>query len=96
MLVNSRLEVRNQEYRRFTATVGVNDSARNNSDAATFTAYGDGKVLATNQPIKWGHDGQQLSVDVSPVKIIELVARATTDDSTTLPVTWAEAALLSR
>jgi alpha-galactosidase len=95
VLANSRLEVRNQGYRRFTATVGVNDSARVDGHAVTFTVYGDGKVLATSRQLKWGNDGQQISVDVSGVKIIELVARAAVDDPATLPVTWAEAALLS-
>jgi alpha-galactosidase len=37
VLANSRLEVRNQGYRRFTATVGVNDSARDDRHAVTFT-----------------------------------------------------------
>jgi len=96
VLANSRLEVRNQGYRRFTAIVGVNDSARDNRHAATFTVYGDGKALLTSRPLKWGTDGQQLSVDVSNVKIIELVVRAATDDHSALPVTWGEAALLSR
>lgn len=96
VLANSRLEVRNQGYRRFTAIVGVNDSARDNRHAVTFTVYGDGRALASSQPLKWGNDGQQIAVDVSGVKIIELVARAATDDPATLAVTWAEAALLSQ
>jgi hypothetical protein len=95
VLANSRLEVRNQGYRRFTATVGVNDSARDDGHPVTFTVYGDGKALATSRALKWGEEGQQISVDVSGVKIIELVARAAVDDAATLPVTWAEAALLS-
>jgi hypothetical protein len=96
VLANSRLEVRNQNYRRFTATVGVNDSARDNRHAVTFTVYGDGKALATSRPLKWGSEGQPITADVSGVKIVELVARAATDDPATLPVTWGEAALLSR
>lgn len=94
VLANSRLEVRNQGYGRFTAIVGVNDSARDDDHAVTFTIYGDGKVLATSRPLKWGNEGQRISVDVSSVKLIELVARAAIDDPATLPVTWAEAALL--
>ena len=96
VLANSRLEVRNQSYRRFTATVGVNDSARDKDHAVTFMIYGDGRVLATSQPLKWGNDAQPLAVDVSGVKIIELVARAASEDAATLPVTWGEAALLLR
>ncbi|MDF0489572.1 NPCBM/NEW2 domain-containing protein [Sphingomonas sp. H39-1-10] len=95
VLANSRLEVRNQNYRRFVATVGVNDSARNRA-AVTFTVYGDGKPLATSKPLAWGDAGQQLTADVSGVKIVELVARSAVADPATLPVTWGEAALLSR
>ncbi|GFE83636.1 hypothetical protein GCM10011487_56360 [Steroidobacter agaridevorans] len=95
VLANSRLEVRNQGYRQFTAIVGVNDSARDERHAVTFTVYGDGKVLATSRALKWGEEGQRISVDVSGVKIVELVARAPIDDPASLPVTWAEAALLS-
>lgn len=95
VLANSRLEVRNQGYRRFTTIVGVNDSARNNRQPATFTVYGDGKALATSRPLKWGEDGQPLTVDIASVKLIELVVRTAADDPTTLPVTWAEAALLA-
>jgi hypothetical protein len=93
VLANSRLEVRNQGYGRFTAIVGVNDSARDDRHAATFTVYGDGKALATSRPLKWGEQGQRIDVDVSGVKIIELVTRAAIEDTANLPVTWAEAAL---
>ncbi|WP_242151484.1 NPCBM/NEW2 domain-containing protein [Sphingomonas sp. BAUL-RG-20F-R05-02] len=96
VLANSRLEVRNAGYRRFTATVGVNDSARDTDRAATFTVYGDGKPLATSRAVKWGQAGQPITADVTGVKIIELVARADTAGAAALPVTWADAALLTR
>jgi hypothetical protein len=94
ILANSRVEVRNRGYRRFTALVGVNDSARDTQQAATFAVYGDGKLLATSRGLKWGDAGQRLSVDVTGVKIIELITRATGSGSAPLPTTWAEAALL--
>lgn len=96
VLANSRLEVRNEGYRRFTATVGINDSARDTGRAATFTVYGDGKPLATSRALKWGQAGQQITADVTGVKIIELVTRAATGDAASLPTTWADAALLTR
>lgn len=95
-LANSRLEVRNAGYRRFTATVGVNDSARDAASTATFAVYGDGKLLATSRPLKWGDSGEPLSADVAGVKLIELVVRASTPDAAALPVTWADAALLAK
>lgn len=95
-LANSRLEVRNHGYRRFSATVGVNDSARDAASTATFAVYGDGKLLATSRALKWGDSGEPITADVSGVKLIELVVRATTPDAAALPVTWADAALLAK
>ena len=93
VLANSRLEVRNTGYSRFTASVGVNDSARDLDSSATFSVYGDGKLLGASRSLKWGDAAQPLSVDVSGVKLIELVVRATATDPAAMPVTWAEAAL---
>ena len=95
-LANSCLEVRNHGYRRFSATVGVNDSARDAASTATFAVYGDGKLLATSRALKWGDSGEPITADVSGVKLIELVVRATTPDAAALPVTWADAALLAK
>ncbi|HEY9108928.1 MAG TPA: NPCBM/NEW2 domain-containing protein, partial [Roseateles sp.] len=92
-LANSRLEVRNTGYRRFAATVGVNDSARDQKAPATFLVYGDGKLLATSRALKWGDAAERLSVDVGGIKLIELVVR--TREGIELPVTWGEAALLA-
>src|SRR6478736_6068246 len=40
ILVNSRLEVRNEGYQHFTARIGVDDSATDKKSAVTFTVYG--------------------------------------------------------
>ncbi|RZJ42625.1 MAG: alpha-galactosidase, partial [Brevundimonas sp.] len=40
VLTNSRLEVRNEGYARFEASVGVDDSTRNTKDAVRFALYG--------------------------------------------------------
>ncbi len=93
ILSNSRLEVRNAAAGRFTAKVGVDDSATDKANSVTFAVYGDGKLLAKSQPLKWGMTAQPLSVPVSGVKLIELVAR-TRGDSQSLPVAWGEAALM--
>jgi len=94
ILANSRLEVRNQGARRFTALVGVDDSATDKAHSVTFSVYGDGKLLAKSAALRWGMAARPLSVPVAGVKLIELVARSPGGDNERLPVTWGEAALL--
>lgn len=96
ILANSRLEVRNNEAKRFTAVVGVDDSATDKAGVVTFSVYGDGKLLATSKPLKWGMAAQPIAASVAGVKLIELVARSPRGDNQRLPVTWGEAALLER
>lgn len=96
VLANSRLEVRNNGGRRFAAEVGVDDSASDKASPVTFLVYGDGKLLATSTPVKWGAAAQRVSVSVAGVKVIELVARSPRGDNQRLPVAWGEAALLER
>jgi hypothetical protein len=96
ILANSRLEVRNNGAQRFTTLVGVDDSASDKVSDVTFAVYGDGKLLATSKPAKWGAAAQSISVPVAGVKLIELVARSPRGDNQRLPVTWGEAALLDR
>jgi hypothetical protein len=95
ILANSRLEVRNHGYRRLSTLVGVDDSARDHAHGVTFLVYGDGKLLAKSKSLRWGQPAQALGVDVSGVKLIELVARSAATDNEQLPVSWGEAALLS-
>jgi hypothetical protein len=96
ILANSRLEVRNGDHRQFTASVGVDDSARDHQHRVTFTVYGDGKLLARSKLLRWGDKAQALQADVTGVKIVELVAQSAGADNEQLPVTWAEAALRER
>jgi alpha-galactosidase len=95
ILANSRLEVRNHGYRRLSTQVGVDDSARDRTHGVTFMIYGDGKLLAKSKPLRWGQPAQALSANVAGVKMIELVARSTTQGNELLPVSWGDAALLS-
>jgi hypothetical protein len=95
VLVNSRLEVRNDGYKRFATKVGVDDSATDKTSAVTFTVYGDGKRLAESRPMKWGMPAEPFNVDVSGVKLLELVARSDATENEALSVTWGEAALTS-
>ena len=93
MLANSRLEVRNHGYARFTTLVGMDDSARDRSAPVRFAVYGDGKLLRQSAPLRFGDAAVPLSVDVRGVKIIELVARTETPMRFPDPATWGDAAL---
>ncbi|MHA6721000.1 NPCBM/NEW2 domain-containing protein [Sphingomonas sp. RS6] len=94
VLANSRLEVRNAGHARFTAQVGVDDSARDRSQPVTFAVYGDGKLLAQSRPMRFGEAPAALSADVRGVKLIELVARTPKPMRFSDPVVWGDAALL--
>lgn len=93
VLANSRLEVRNQGYRRFTATVGVDDSARDKVSAVTFQLFADGKLVGASPALRHGQAGYTFDLNVTGAKIVELVARTATGDTDALPVTWGDAAL---
>ncbi|HEU4653988.1 MAG TPA: NPCBM/NEW2 domain-containing protein, partial [Steroidobacteraceae bacterium] len=94
ILANSRLEVRNDGYQKFSAKVGVDDSATDKTNTVTFTVYGDGKRLSETKPLKWGMPAEAIEVDVSGVKLIELVARSAATENEDLSVTWGDAALI--
>jgi len=94
VLANSRLEVRNGDYKRLAVEVGVDDSARDRRHDVTFMVYGDGKLLATSKRLRRGMPAQALEANVAGVRIVELVARSTGGANELLPVTWGNAALL--
>ena len=93
VLANSRIEVRNSGFARFSALVGVDDSARDRSQPVRFAVYGDGKLLGQSAPMRFGDAVAPLSVDVRGVTLIELVARTATPLRFPDPVSWSEAAL---
>jgi hypothetical protein len=62
----------------------------------TFTVYGDGKRLAESHPMKWATPAEPIEVDVTGVKLVELVARSAATENEALSVTWGEAALTGR
>jgi hypothetical protein len=97
VLANSRFEVRaGGGFRRFAAEVGVDDSTFDTDDAVTFFVYGDGKLLATSKPARFGQPAQNLSADVTGVTIVELIARgAAARNKMPTVVTWGNAALLT-
>jgi alpha-galactosidase len=96
ILANSRLEVRNAGYRRFSAKVGVDDSATDKARTVVFMVHGDGRLLAKTRPLRWGEEPELLEVDVAGVKVVELVAASKGASNESLPVAWGEAALTMR
>jgi hypothetical protein len=96
ILANSRLEVRNDGYKHFATSVGVDDSATDKTHEVSFAVYGDGKRLAESHPMRWGVPAEALAVNVEGVKLIELVARSAATQNEALPVTWGDAALTAR
>ncbi|PJG46302.1 alpha-galactosidase [Sphingobium sp. LB126] len=93
ILANSRLEVRNTGFARFTAQVGVDDSAGDGGQSVRFFLYGDGRPLASTPPLRRGSAAYAMSAPVKGVAILELVARAEGVTGNAVPVTWGEAAL---
>jgi len=93
ILANSRLEVRNKGYARFTTLVGVDDSARDRGQPVTFEIYGDGKLLARSRSMRFGEPAAPLEANVAGKALIELVARTPGKPRFPDPVAWAEAAL---
>jgi len=93
ILANSRLEVRNKGYARFTTLVGVDDSARDRGQPVTFEIYGDGKLLSRSRPMRFGEAAAPLEANVAGKALIELVARTPGKPRFPDPVAWAEAAL---
>jgi len=94
VLAGSRLEVRNAGFARFTAQVGVDDTAWGNSGTVTFAVYGDGKLLAQSKPMRAGQPLAPISAMVAGVKLVELVARPAKPSVQPDAVVWGEAALL--
>jgi hypothetical protein len=93
ILANSRLEVRNAGYSRFSALVGIDDSARDREQPVTFLVYGDGKLLAKSRPVRFGEPPLRLEADVREAKIVELVARTPQPRRFPDPIAWGDAAL---
>jgi hypothetical protein len=94
ILANSRLEVRNRGFRRFSASIGIDDNASLRDRPVTFALYGDGRLLAQSRPVR-AHEGPtNIDADIGGVAILELVTRAAGEPGHRLPVVWGEARLL--
>jgi hypothetical protein len=88
VLANSRLEVRAaKEFKRFTASVGVDDASKASKAKVRLAVYGDGRLLTRTQPLKLGVRPVDLDLPIDGVEVVELVA--VSDDKTAPPaVVW--------
>ncbi|WP_240456485.1 NPCBM/NEW2 domain-containing protein [Sphingomonas yabuuchiae] len=93
VLANSRLEVRNRGQARFSAMVGIDDSATARGRRVVFEVYGDGKLLTRSRAVALNEAPVAVEADVRGRKLIELVARADSAPEAPLPVVWADARL---
>ena len=93
VLANSRLEVRNRGQARFSAMVGIDDSATARGRRVVFEVYGDGKLLTRSRAVALNEAPVAVEADVRGRKLIELTARADSAPEAALPVVWADARL---
>jgi hypothetical protein len=93
-LANSRLQVRaDQQFSRFCARVGLDDSSLERSTRVRFEVYGDGRLLAKSPALGFEDAAFALDAGVSGVRILELVAREVGVGHAPSVVTWGAAAL---
>jgi hypothetical protein len=93
-LADSRLEIKaNDEFKRFSARVGLDDSSLERSTKVRFEVYGDGRLLSQSTELGFADPATALTADVSGVNVIELVARETGSGRAPTVVTWGAAAL---
>lgn len=75
----------------FTAQVGVDDNANNGSASIEFLVYGDGRELWRSGVCKWRDAPRKCCVDLSGVKILELVVTDAGDGVDFDHANWADA-----
>ncbi len=93
---NSRLEVlAADQFSRFTALAGVDDSARGAAAAVVFKVYGDGRPLFTSPARRHGDAPVRIDVKTAGVQVLELVAEAASVAPGTRPpvVSWLDTTL---
>ncbi len=93
VLSGSRLELRSEGFARFSAVVGIDDSATEAGGPVRFELYGDGTLLAQSDWLEAGMAPAPLAADLGGARLVELVVRRSEGGDRAVPVTWGEAAL---
>lgn len=75
----------------FTAKVGVDDNANNSGASIEFLVYGDGRELWRSGVCKWGDKPRECRVELSGIKILELVVTDAGDGVNFDHADWVEA-----
>ncbi|MFT4091395.1 MAG: NPCBM/NEW2 domain-containing protein [Asticcacaulis sp.] len=92
ILSNSRMEVQaGGDYRRFAASVGIDNTTRDPNATVQFFVYGDGRLLAKTDVVAFGEAATDLTADITGVKIVELVVRKVSGTDQPAAVTWGDA-----
>jgi len=90
---DSRLEVKlNRNFKQFQSLVGVDDGAGAGKGDVRFYVYGDSVLLYQSQILSAGNTPETISVDVTGITILELIADKISDNSND-HADWAEARL---
>lgn len=92
VLSNSLLQVKNDGYATFRATVGIDDSTGNRGRPVQFAVYADGKRVAVTPALAFGAAPYDITANIAGRHVIELVATSVTS-ANELPVvvTWGSA-----
>ncbi len=80
-----------QKAQRFTAMVGIDDSARATDGNATFRVYGDAKELFNSGPMEANEPARPVDVDVTGVKYLLLMIDVNAADRAVNRTDWADA-----
>jgi len=75
----------------FSATVGLDDEVKANPAAVEFCVYGDGKILWRSGEIRAGDVPQNVSVDLTGVKLLLLTVGETSQGIAFAHADWADA-----
>jgi alpha-galactosidase len=93
-LANSRLQIKaDEQFKRFTAQVGIDNSTLERSIKVRFEVYGDGRLLVQSPELGFADVAFYLQTGVANVKTIELVAREIAPGHAPSLVVWGGAAL---
>lgn len=89
---NSRLEIlARQQFTRFTAAAGVDDSSADANGEVVFRVYGDRRLLFESAPLKRGVAPVAVDVEVSGVDVLELTTESGKSEEGSLVTAWGSA-----
>jgi alpha-galactosidase len=82
-----------QDSTRFSASVGMDDEAKNSTARIKFFVYGDNKIIWQSDELTSKQDAQPVDVNVTGITTLLLIATETDDDLRGGHADWADATL---